>query len=88
MSQANPDELQLLAFLDHLKENDPELYQKTMLSMQSELGQGASPDLPNVLSALKSSSTSLPNSDIASGLNMPGLTKVLGKDGVEDKVTD
>ena len=86
-AQPTPEELQLLAFLDHLKDNDPELYKQTMTSMQSELAQGANPDLPNILSQLKASSSGTgANADIVNGFNMPGMAKILGKVGVEDKV--
>jgi hypothetical protein len=108
--EMSEDEAQFLAFLEHLRTQDPELYAQTMMSMQQQaanaVAQQQSPggnvdsanaaggenmlgNMTGMLEALKAARASGGaagiNPGAFDGLNMPGLNKMMGKDGVEDK---
>jgi hypothetical protein len=118
MEKMVEDEAQMLAFLEHLRAQDPALYEQTMTAMQQQIqqhqlqqgsggGSGAMPpasasvdnsggggadvlnNMSGMLDALRQAKGGDggdgAKSNLFDGLNMPGMTKVLGKDGVEDK---
>ncbi len=100
-SQAPPneEELKILAYLDNLRISDPRMFAKTMETLtqgpgnqkvteESMEGNDSKSFIESFTQSLKQQSelnASL-GIDSTGSLNMPGMTQILGENGVEDKV--
>ena len=92
----NEEELKILQYLESIRQSDPQLFAKTMTALGGVGGDGDAQSTSStseeqskiLLEALAASLKNDKNGGLAnSSLNLPGMTKILGKDGLEDRVS-